>query len=77
MGSSGGNKLHSIEFLVNESLWKSAYNTADAKSKACSPQTDRAHSMQRTISKQLIERGEVELVPTQSLYPYHLVSFVP
>jgi hypothetical protein len=50
---------------------------ADAKSKACSPQTDRAHSMQRTISKQLIEHLEVDLVPTQSLYPYHLVSFVP
>lgn len=42
----------------------------------CCLQTNHKAPLLKTTPIQLSERGEVELVITQSLYPYNLASFV-
>ena len=49
---------------------------AAAKTKGGSLQTDSGTLLLRTIHTELIENGEVELVPTWSLHPYVLVSLI-
>ena len=42
----------------------------------CSPQTDSKSPLLKTVSTQLTEHGEVELVPTYSLHPYILTPVI-
>lgn len=50
--------------------WKSLKYQADAKTKVCSLKIDTDALLPRATSTQLIEHGEVELVPTWSLHSY-------
>jgi hypothetical protein len=43
----------------------------------CTPQTDAEATMLKIMPTQLIEHGEIELVPACSLYPYWLVFLFP
>lgn len=65
---SAGTGLYPMELLAI------AVPRAVTKWKDCSPQTDSKHPRQKTIPTQLIDRGEVELLPTSNLHVYILVS---
>ena len=75
--SSTGTALHSIELLAKGVSWNSPKTQAVTKTMGCSLQADSiggTGELLRTTPTQLIENGEVKLVPTWNLHAYILVS---
>lgn len=64
--------IHLIELLAKGISWKIQNNPGCCQ--YCSLKADNMALFLKTASIQLIEHGEVELVPTRTLQPYILLS---
>ena len=73
--SSARAEFHPFELLVKESSRNPQTTKAVAKTIGCSPQTDSKASLLKTTLIELIEHGEVKLMPTQNLHSHVLVTW--
>jgi hypothetical protein len=64
-----GNGLKLIEFLVKGTLCEPKTTKTIAKTVGCSSQTEGKELLLKRTPIQLIEHGEIKLVPTWSLSP--------
>lgn len=71
---SAESELYSDELLAKEATRDSQTIQCDARTEGCSEQTDSRAPYPRTISTQLTECGQVELLPACCLHPFILVS---
>lgn len=70
-------KLNSVS-VFNQIVGQGSHGSpqtahANAETKGCSLKTDNRATLPRTTATQLIEHGEVKLLPEQNLHPYVLV----
>lgn len=69
--------FHLIQLMAKVVPWETSNNPVVAKATSCPPQTDgKTLLLKIKHLLQLTEHGDAEMVPTQSLDPYVLVSLV-